>query len=129
MNDKIEKLANSMVARARVRNGLDKVFIEDTENIAVNTLDKLMEAKIDEYGFLNLTTEREFRLTQIFNSIIQELNQILDAAHVIALEKKRKGSLSPAEPIEDIIEIIVKELIEKSCLIDLWKNVKFLSNQ
>jgi hypothetical protein len=112
MNDMIEKLADSMVARARIRNKLDEIFIGDTEDIAVNALEESMMLKIDEYGFTNLTTEREFRLTQIFNSIVEELNQILNAAHVIASKKKGKGCLSPAEPVEDVIGKIIGELIE-----------------
>jgi hypothetical protein len=118
MKDKIEKLANSLVLTSH-NHVADKDFIGRIEDISLEILEKVIGVKSDAMGFLNLRLEKEFRLVEIYNGIVQELDIILNTAHELALRKPYSSHVIH-EPLEDVVREIIKELVDKSGFDDLW---------
>jgi hypothetical protein len=127
MIGEIEKLAHSLAETSK-NHIMDKDFIGRTEDVLLEILEEVLAEKIEEMGFLNLRLEKEFRLVEIYNEIVRELDIILNTAHEIASRKTWSIHVTH-EPLEDIIREIIKELIDKSGFEDLWVKPKVESSQ
>ncbi len=118
MQDKIERLASSIVAESKNRPA-DKDFVARTEDISLEILEAIIGEKSDAMGFLNLRLEKEFRLVEIYNGIVQELNAIFNTAHGLALRKSHSAYVTH-ESLEDVVREIIEELVDNSEFKDLW---------